>query len=166
MTSTVIKNSRVVEPAFLRVSWKIGFNKTSLNLISHKNFVNWTSFSFTNNKSTVWKNEKFSATQICSVKSIYIVKFFSKTSIWRKICHKTVAVKFHNFHTVPLPVPLNAITIFTGKSTFSVKSTSILKKLLYGLDFTKYFESEHSVENAEILSHTFFAKISWKQWFY
>ena len=25
---------------------------------------------------------------------------------------------------------------------------------------------EHSVEFAEILSHTFFAKISWKQWFY
>ena len=26
--------------------------------------------------------------------------------------------------------------------------------------------SVHSVENADILSHTFFAKISWKQWFY
>ena len=28
------------------------------------------------------------------------VKFFSKTLIWRKICEKTVALKFRNFHTV------------------------------------------------------------------
>ena len=43
----------------------------------------------------MWKNEKFTAKQI-----IFRLKFFSKTLIWRKICEKTVTVKFRNFHTV------------------------------------------------------------------
>ena len=30
----------------------------------------------------------------------FSVKFFTNKLIWRKICEKTVAVKFRNFHTV------------------------------------------------------------------
>ena len=32
----------------------------------------------------------------------FIVKFFSKTLIWRNFCTKTVAVQFRNFHSVTL----------------------------------------------------------------
>ena len=32
----------------------------------------------------------------------FTVKFFSKTLIWRKMCEKTVALKFRNFHTVAM----------------------------------------------------------------
>ena len=30
----------------------------------------------------------------------FVVKFFSKTLIWRNFCEKTVAMKFRNFHSV------------------------------------------------------------------
>ena len=32
----------------------------------------------------------------------FIVKFFSKTLIWRNFCEKTVAEKFRNFHSVKI----------------------------------------------------------------
>ena len=38
--------------------------------------------------------------QILSRQINFIVKFFSKTLIWRNFCEKTVAVKFQNFHSV------------------------------------------------------------------
>ena len=49
---------------------------------------------------TVWKNEKFTVTQIFFPSNQFIVKFFSKTLIWRNFCEKTVALKFRNFHSV------------------------------------------------------------------
>ena len=48
---------------------------------------------------TVWKNGKFTAMQFFPSNQ-FIVKFFSKTLIWRNFCEKTVAVKFRNFHSV------------------------------------------------------------------
>ena len=55
---------------------------------------------FSRANATVWKNEKFSALQIFFRQINLIVKFFSKTLIWRNFCEKTVAVKFWNFHSV------------------------------------------------------------------
>ena len=68
---------------------------------------------------TVWKNEKFSATQIFFSSNRFTVKYFSKTLIWRKFCVKTVAVKFRDFHNVRGP---------KHDQEFYVKSTFLLKK--------------------------------------
>ena len=46
-------------------------------------------------------NEKFiDATQFFFPLNQFIVKFFSKTLIWRNFCEKTMAVKFRDFHCV------------------------------------------------------------------
>ena len=46
---------------------------------------------------TLWKYEKFTAIQVFSSN-----QFFSKTLIWRKMCKKTVAVKYCDFQTVKI----------------------------------------------------------------
>ena len=53
------------------------------------------------------------------------------------------------------------------KSTFSLVRGKIIAKF-YVKPFSKQVSTSqyHSVEIKEILSHTFFAKISWNQWFY
>ena len=51
---------------------------------------------------SVWQNEKFTEMQIFFRQINSIVKFFSKTLIWRNFCKKTVPVKFLNVHSVYL----------------------------------------------------------------
>ena len=66
---------------------------------------------------TVWKNEKFTVTQIFFPSNQFIVKFFSKTLIWRNFCEKTVALKFRNFHSVSVEITgiLSHLTHFWQK---------------------------------------------------
>ena len=56
----------------------------------------------------------------------FIVKFFSKTLIWRNFCDKTVAVKFRNFQCARTLWSLRnlCITIFWK---ISMKTTSLVK---------------------------------------
>ena len=121
-------------------------------------------FNFTNFKFTGFfvptkrkRKEKISSNQ-------HFSNFFGKTITFTKFLQKKCEREFFcNFHTVHS----RAGSIF-GKNF--VKVTVLLNKL-QKFDLTKNFFDEteflvfpqcHNVEIAEILSHTFFAKISWK----
>ena len=92
----------------------------------------------------------------------FIVKFFSKTLIWRNFCDKTVAVKFQNFPQYEGKIRENEQQNFCFFLISRKKSWNCVTQLFMTLNSRKNYVHIHSVENTWILSHAILAKISWK----
>ena len=108
---------------------------------------------------TVWKNAKFTLTQNFSRQINYLVILLVKSLLSRNFCQKRVRVNFRNFHTV--------LCKLCQTRGFSL--TKISWKGRYESCFHEIFFGEGTVASgviSEIYSHSFLAKISWKQHFY